>query len=111
MLKSFVRIAVLPAALIPFMAEIACSLPQAGGSYYPVVPTSDTAEPICYMQTIDGRTLDLSKICELNDSRNPQQRSIQSTGQLCNNQIACRDAFDPTQPPPQAIYIPTGSPN
>jgi hypothetical protein len=111
MLKSFVRIAVLPAALIPFMAEIACSLPQAGGSYYPVVPTSDTAEPICYMQTIDGRTLDLSKICELNDSRNPQQRSSQSTGQLCNNQIACRDAFDPTQPPPQAIYIPTGSPN
>jgi hypothetical protein len=111
MLKCFLRIAVLPAALIPFMAEIACSLPQAEGSYYPVVPTSDTAEPICYMQTIDGRTLDLSKICELNDYRNPQQRRSQSTAQLCNNQISCRDAFDPTQPPPQAIYIPTGLPN
>jgi hypothetical protein len=111
MLQSFLRIAVLPAALIPFMAEIASSLPQAGGSYYPVVPTSDTVQPICYMQTIDGRTLDLSKICELNDSINSQQRRSQSTAQLCNNKIACRDAFDPTQPPPQAIYIPTGSPN
>jgi hypothetical protein len=111
MLKSFVRIAVLPAALIPFMAEIACSLPQARGSYYPVVPTSDTDWPICYMQTIEGRTLDLSKICEQNDSRNPQQRQSQSTAQLCNNEIACMDAFDPTQPPPHAIYIPTDSPN
>jgi hypothetical protein len=111
MLKSFLRIAVLPAALIPFMAEIARSIPQFRGSYYPVVPTSDTDRPICYMQIIDGRTLDLSKICQQNDSRNPQQRQSQSISQLCNNQIACRDAFDPTQPPPQAIYIPTGSPN
>ncbi len=111
MLKSFLRIAVLPVALIPFMAEIACSIPQSRGSYYPVVPTSDTDRPICYMQIIDGRTLDLSKICEQNDSRNPQQRQSQSISQLCNNQIACRDAFDPTQPPPQAIYIPSGSPN
>ena len=110
MLKSLLRIAVLSAALIPFRTYSAFGLPQTLSSYYPIVPSKNSEKPICYIQ-IDGITLDLGTMCRLNDERNRQLQQSQSTGQLCNNSIACRDAYDPTQPPPQAIYIPSSPPN
>lgn len=50
--------AVLSTALVSLMAEAAFSRPLT----YPVVQNSDTA-PLCYMQTSDGRTLDLTEMC------------------------------------------------
>ncbi len=106
MLKSFLKLAVLPVAVIPFIGESAFSLPQARGSYYPVLPSSNTDKPICYMHTTDGRTLDLGSLCKVNDSKNHQLQPSQLIGQQCNNPLACRDAIDPTQPPPDAVPVP-----
>jgi hypothetical protein len=63
MLKYFHLIAALSAASIPFIAETAFSRPLTASSRYPVVPSSDSGELFCYMQTADGRTLDLSRLC------------------------------------------------
>lgn len=110
MLKSLIKLAVLPVAVIPFIAESAFSLPQARGSYYPVLPSSNTDQPICYMQTTDGRTLDLGSLCQVKDIRNSQLQQSQLIGQQCDSPLACRDAVDPTQPPPDAVYLPSSPP-
>ncbi len=110
MLKPFLRITVLSAAFIPFTAKVAFSVPQARGSYDAVVPSSKTDKPVCYMQTTDGKTLDLSNMC-INESRTTQLQQSQTTAQLCKTQIGCQDAFDPAQPPPDAVYMPSNPPN
>jgi hypothetical protein len=111
MLKYLLKLAVLPVAVIAFIAEGALSLPQTRVSYYPVVPSSNTDKPICYMQTTDGRTLDLASMCKLNNSRERQLQQSESAGQECNSPMDCRDAIDPTQPPPDAVYMPKNPPN
>jgi hypothetical protein len=100
----------LPAALIPFMTQSAFSLPQARNSQESVVQSSDTDKPVCYIETTDGTTLDLSSICGFNDKRNHQQRQSQSIGRLCSNPDACPDRVDSSLPPSPAVYIPSGSP-
>lgn len=126
MLKSLFLIAALPATWILFMQESAFSLPQVLGFQDPIVPLTDTAKPVCYMQTTDGRTLDLSRMCRVNDSKNRQLQPSQPTGQLSSNQDASTNSFDSSQLsssqdastnsfgssqlPPPAIYTPTGSP-
>ena len=110
MYKSLLRLAVLPTALIPLMAQSALSFPQTEGSYYSSVPTKETDKPICYLQTIDGRTLDLSNMCRPDDSKNRQRQQSQLTGQSCSYSDACTNSYDSSQQPPPAVYIPTGSP-
>lgn len=110
MYQSLFRIAILPAALIPLMAQSALSFPQTEGSYYSSVPIKETDQPVCYLQTIDGRTLDLSNMCQRDDSKNRQLQQSQLTGQPCSYPDACTNSFDSSQQPPPAVYIPTGSP-
>jgi hypothetical protein len=71
----FHLIAVLTATSILFVAETAFSHPLIIGNKYPVVSRSDTDKPICYMQTVDGRTLNLSRLCEKKTSAQPQAKS------------------------------------
>lgn len=110
MYKSLLRIAVLSAALIPLMAQSALSFPQTEGSYYSSVQKKETDKPVCYVQTIDGRTLDLSNICQRDESKNRQLQQSQLTSQPCSYSDACTNSFDSSQQPPPAVYIPTGSP-
>lgn len=50
---------ILSAVLVSLMAEAALGRPL----NYPVVQSLDKSTPFCYMQTSDGKTLDLSNIC------------------------------------------------
>jgi hypothetical protein len=72
MLKSFHWIAVLTAASILCIAETALTRPLTVGDKYPVVPTSNTDQLVCYMQTADDRTLNLSSLCGKKPSVQPQ---------------------------------------
>jgi hypothetical protein len=71
----FHLIAVLIATSILFVAETAFSHPLTIGDEYPVVSSPDTDKPVCYMQTVDGRTLDLSSLCGKKNSAQPQAQS------------------------------------
>ncbi|MFE1745999.1 hypothetical protein [Coleofasciculus sp. H7-2] len=42
---------------------MAFSLPLQADSPYPVVPASNIDIPVCYLQTEDGRMVDLGKLC------------------------------------------------
>ncbi len=110
MLKFLFRIAALPTTLIPFMVQSAFSLPPTMNSQGSVVQR-DADKPVCYMETTDGRTLNLSSMCGRNNKRNSQQRQSQSTGQLCLYQDDCPDDFNSSESPPPAVYIPSGSAN
>jgi len=96
MLKLLLTMATLPATLIPFMAQSAFSLPPTRNSQDSVVQR-DTNKPVCYMETTEGRTLNLSSMCGGNNQKNPQQRQSQLTGQLCNDQDNCPDGFDSSE--------------
>ncbi len=109
MVKFLLTMATLLAILIPFMEQSAFSFTQTISSQDPVVPI-DTDKPVCYMETTDGRTLNLSSMCRRNNKIESQQRQGQPTGQLCVNQGNCPDGFNSSEPPPPAVYIPSGSP-
>lgn len=64
MLKPFSLIPIISATSILFLADTAFSNSLPTGSIYPEVPNPDIAQPVCYMQTGDGRTLNLSRLCE-----------------------------------------------
>jgi hypothetical protein len=66
MLKPFSLISIISAASILFVADTAFSNSLPTGSIYPEVPNLDIAQPVCYMQTGDGRTLNLSRLCKKN---------------------------------------------
>jgi hypothetical protein len=102
--------AALPTILIPFMVQSTYSLPQTISSQYLVVPT-DIDKPVCYMETTDGTTLNLTSMCGRNNKKNPQQRQSQSTEQSCANQDGCLPGFNSSGSLPPAVYIPSGSPN
>jgi uncharacterized protein YjbI with pentapeptide repeats len=70
MSKFFCLTAALSTALTPFTAEATLS------SEYPVAPNLNVNESVCYMQTEDGRTLDLSNLCA-NPDRNTTATSVQ----------------------------------
>ncbi|MBD1840563.1 MULTISPECIES: hypothetical protein [unclassified Coleofasciculus] len=50
-------------ALSSLFPGIALSLPLQPDSPYPVVPASNIDIPVCYLQTEDGRRVDLGKLC------------------------------------------------
>lgn len=99
MLKTFCLTAVLSTALMPFLAEMALGNPlprssiysavpsaeststgsQSVGSQQPVVPNdSDPDQPVCYMQTADGRVLNLASLCkQKSEQEQLQDNSLQ----------------------------------
>jgi hypothetical protein len=64
MLKSFPLISIISATSILFIVDTAFSNPRPSGSIYPEFPRADIDQPVCYMQTVDGRTLNLNRWCE-----------------------------------------------
>lgn len=54
----------LATASILFIAKTGSTQTPTVNSRYPIVPTSETDKPICYMQTVNGTTLNLSSLCE-----------------------------------------------
>ena len=96
MLKLFRLTAVLSAVLMPLIAETAFDRPIALGSQYPVVPSSDMGKPVCYMQTADGRVLNLNSLCKpvrsivpLKPVVCPEFSDPQLRGFLCDNNDEC----------------------
>jgi hypothetical protein len=85
MLKSFHLIAVLLAVSTLLIAETALSSSITPVSQYPVVPNSDIDNPVCYMQTADGRTLDLSNLCG-----EPLERFLLSCPTITEPQVRAR---------------------
>jgi hypothetical protein len=63
MLKSFDWTSVLSAVLILSLAETAKSTSITTDLRYPVVPNSEIDTLVCYMQTADGRILNLVSLC------------------------------------------------
>ncbi|MBD1889432.1 hypothetical protein [Coleofasciculus sp. FACHB-SPT9] len=63
MFRYFRLTATVSTALISLFPGIAFSLPLQADSPYPVVPASNIDIPVCYLQTEDGRTVDLGKLC------------------------------------------------
>lgn len=102
--------AALPTTLILFMVQSAFSLSQTITSQDLVVQ-KDTDKPVCYIETTDGRTLNLSSMCGRNNKKNFQQSQGQLMGQLCVTQDDCPDGFNSSESPPPAVYIPSGSPD
>jgi hypothetical protein len=65
MLKTLYQLAALSVSLIQFTTEIGLSNPQQPINFHhPIVSQADASLPVCYMQTTDGITLDLSNMCK-----------------------------------------------
>ena len=109
MLKLLFRMAALPAILIPFIVQSAFSLPRPRNSQNSVVQR-DTNKPVCYMETTEGKTLNLSSMCGGNNQEDPQQRQSQLTGQLYNDQDNCPDGFNSSESLSSGVRIYRGSP-
>jgi hypothetical protein len=109
MLKLLHKMAALPAILMPFMDQSAFSLPPTRNSQDSVVQR-ETNKPVCYMETTDGRTLNLSSMCGSNNQKNPQQRQGQRTDQLCNDQDDCSEGFNSSESLSSGVRIYRGSP-
>ena len=62
----------LATASILLIANTAHGQPITVSSQYPVVSNSDTDEPVCYMETVDGTTLNLSRLCEIKPKAQPE---------------------------------------
>lgn len=63
MLRCFCLAAALSVALTPLLTKVAFSRPLSPRSQYPEVQNSRVDLPICYIQTADGRTVDLQRLC------------------------------------------------
>ncbi len=73
-----------------------------------VTPNPNINEPVCYLQTPDGRTLDLSQICGQKDPKNtgenPTKTPTFSNFRECNLKQEClrlfpRESIPPVIPP------------
>jgi hypothetical protein len=67
-------------ALVTVLAESAFANPVALGSKYPEVPGESQEALLCYIQTPDGRTLDLHNLCV-----KPTEKEEDSSGQATNS--------------------------
>lgn len=64
MMNCFHLTTILTVSSILFLAETALTHPLMISSEHPVVLTLGKNELVCYMQTADGRTLNLSSLCQ-----------------------------------------------
>lgn len=62
-LRSLCLATTLSVAITPLITEVGFSRPVFPASQYPQVPNNNLNVPVCYIQTTDGRTLDLQKLC------------------------------------------------
>lgn len=63
MLKWFCSAAALSLVMTAIIPKAAFSRPTSSDYQYPEVPKSDVDIPVCYIQTSEGRTLNLQKLC------------------------------------------------
>ena len=76
-------------SLISLLAE-SMALSPAVGSQYPEVPTSDIDLLSCYMQTVDGKTLDLDSLCEKMPEDSDSSSSANSSKDSANSLAASK---------------------
>jgi len=78
--------------LIPLLAESAFANPTFLGSKYPQVSNTDTDLLPCYMQTADGRTINLGALCvkapESSDRKSAVSQSVTSRDNSIDRFIA-----------------------
>lgn len=112
MLRFLFLTATLSTTLISFMPNSAISEQPSRTFRHPTVSNPGAESPVCYMQTADGTTLNLSNICgtktvqstipcpEITD---PQRRAL--FAQSCGNNASCLANLG-CQAPPPPTYIP-----
>ena len=66
MIKCFLLPTALSIVLIPFMTEVTFSHPAFPNSQHPKIQNFEVDLPLCYIQTADGRTFNLQKLCNKN---------------------------------------------
>lgn len=81
-------------AVFTFWTGMAWGRPLSVSSPYPVVPDSESKFLVCYIQTQDGRTLNLESLCQKKkanaDNISNQCLFIDSTGHLCKISSSAR---------------------
>lgn len=113
MLKTFASVLLISSSVF--------SRPLPVGSQYPTVISSSANEPVCYMQTADGKTLDLTRSCgkgsenstlqQLNPAffENNVLQQTNSAFQACRTKAECLTIFGSDNPPPP-LPVPLNSP-
>jgi len=109
MMKLFHLYTKISAVLMPLNCGIALSQPIPMGFSSPVVESSDTQKPVCYMQTADDRVLDLTSFCKKLPASSTQQQG-NSTNQSCSTKEECLRIFGSDNPPPPLFIPPDNSP-
>lgn len=77
------------AFLILLLPQVALTSPRPITSQFPIVPDSEVGALICYMQTEDGQTLNLDRLCKQTNrnSANLQRENVEmSEGNSVGNQ-------------------------
>lgn len=80
MLKLFSVTATLSTILVPLLPNVVLSFPVAVDSPYPEVSGSNMDSLICYVQTEDGRTIDLNNLCRKTSENNSSSGISFGTG-------------------------------
>jgi hypothetical protein len=114
MLRFLCLTAALSTTLISFTPKSAMGEQPSRIFPYPIVSSSDADTPVCYMQTANGQTENLSSMCgkkpeqpavtcpEITD---PKRRAL--FAQSCGNNAECLANLG-CQKPPRPMYLPTG---
>lgn len=63
MLRLLCLATTLAVVITPIVTKVAFSRPISASSQYPEVPFNNVDVPLCYIQTTDGKILDLQKLC------------------------------------------------
>jgi hypothetical protein len=107
MLKLFCLTTTIFAVLIPLSSKMALSRPLLSNSQLSVEERSERGKPVCYMQTAEGRTLDLTSTCRKNPAISTPKLG-NPTNQPCRTKDECLTIFGPNNPPPP-VYLPPGN--
>ncbi len=95
MLRYLGSAATVSVALAPLMAQIAFSRPLSPISQYPEVQNSNINVPLCYIQTTDGRTLNLQSLCSKNSPiNNPANNPINNNSPNPTNNNSSEPALE-----------------
>jgi hypothetical protein len=98
--------------LISFIPKSARSEYPSREFLVPSIQNSNTDMPVCYMQTVAGRTLNLSRMCGKQPTQptvicpeitDPKRRALAKS---CGNNAFCLANLE-CQPPPPPRYLPT----
>ena len=100
MLRYFCWTATLSVVLNFLITGVAKSDPISASSQYPEAQKSKVNEPLCYMQTADGRILDLQKMCSENSAAHSTYSSVPASKfrRDCTS-TQCGGASEVRQPP------------